>query len=66
MKLFEIIIGNKTYEFVNSINYNGKDYVAYQDNDNIYISEFVINDNNVDFKDIDEDTLKEVKEALSL
>ena len=42
MKLFDIIIDNKKYEFVNSIHLNGKNYVAYTDNKNIYISEFVI------------------------
>ncbi len=66
MKLFEINIDNKNYEFVNSINLNGKNYVAYQDNDNIYISEFIIQDDKVDFKEIDEKTFNEVKKALSL
>jgi hypothetical protein len=66
MKLFDIIIGNKKYEFVNSINISGKNYVAYTDNKNIYISEFVIEENKVDFLEIDDNTFNAVKEAMSL
>lgn len=66
MKLFDIIIDNKKYEFVNSIHLNGKNYVAYTDNKNIYISEFVIEEDKVNFIEIDDKTFEEVKEAMSL
>ncbi len=66
MKLFDIMIGNKSYEFVNSVHYNGKNYVAYSDKDNIYINEFVIEENNVRFLEVDEATFEEVKKVLSL
>ncbi len=66
MKLFDIIIDNKKYEFVNSIHLNGKNYVAYTDNNNIYISEFVIEEDKVNFIEIDDKTFEEVKEAMSL
>ena len=66
MKLFDIIINNKKYEFVNSIHLNGKNYVAYTDNKNIYISEFVIEEDKVNFIEIDDKTFEQVKEAMSL
>ena len=66
MKLFEIKIGNKTYEFVDSIHLDGKNYVAYQDKENIYINEFTIEDEKVNFIEIDDKTFDKVKEAMSL
>ena len=66
MKLFEIKIGNKKYEFVNSIHLNGKNYVAYTDKKKIYISEFVVENDNVSFIEIDDETFNKVKEAMSL
>lgn len=66
MKLFDIMIGNKSYEFINSIHYKGKDYVAYEDKNTIYINEFIIKDNKVSFLEIDEETFNEVKKAMSL
>ena len=66
MKLFEIKIGNKKYEFVNSIHLDGKNYVAYSDKDNIYINEFVIEEDKVNFLEIDDNTFNKVKEAMSL
>lgn len=66
MKLFEIKIGNKTYEFVDSIHLDGKNYVAYQDKENIYINEFTIEDEKVNFIEIDDNTFDKVKEAMSL
>ena len=67
MKLFDIKIDGKTYEFVNSINYNGKNYVAYEDAEQTYISEFIINDNNISFQPIEDDTVfEEVRKAMAL
>jgi hypothetical protein len=66
MKLFDIIIGNKKYEFVNSIHLDGKNYVAYTDKKKIYISEFIIENDNVNFIEIDDNTFNKVKEAMSL
>ena len=66
MKLFEIKIGDKIYEFVNSIHYNGKNYVAFQDDNTVYISEFIINEDNISFTPIDDTTFDEVKKAMAL
>jgi len=66
MKPFDIIIGNEKYEFVNSIHLDGKNYVAYEDKKNVYISEFIIKDDKVSFIEIDDKTFNKVKEAMSL
>ncbi|MCR4581587.1 MAG: hypothetical protein K5666_03660 [Bacilli bacterium] len=66
MKLFEIKIGDKSYEFINSIHYNGKNYVAYKDKKTIYINEFIINEKDINFLEIDEQTFEDVKKAMAL
>ena len=45
MKELEIKIGDKTYEYVKSIAYEGKGYIAYSDEEQIYISEYKILEN---------------------
>ena len=66
MKPFDIVIDEISYNYINSIHLNDKDYVAYSDDDNIYISEYVIENDEVNFKEIDDETFNEVKEAMSL
>ena len=62
----EIYIDNEKYEYVNDITYNGKKYLAYEDTKNIYISEYVISDNKIEIKDISDEELLQVKEAMGL
>lgn len=66
MKLFEIIIDNIKYDYIDSVKLDGKDYVAYKDAENIYISEYVIVDNKINFKEVDEETIKKVREAMKI
>ena len=67
MKLFEIIIDNVKYDLIDSIIIDGKNYVAYKDfNDNIYISEYIYNNDSIDFLEVDEYTINKVKEAMSI
>ena len=66
MKPFEIVIDDTKYDYVDSIHLDDKDYVAYSDDDNTYISEYVIENEEVNFKEIDDETFEKVKEAMSL
>ena len=67
MKLFEIIIDNIKYDFIDSIKLDNKDYVAYKDSDNnIYISEYVIENDKINFKEIDEFTIEKVRMAMNI
>lgn len=67
MKIFDIKIDNKIYSFVDSIHLNGKNYIAYEDKDDTYISEYIVNENEeIEFLTIDENTLNTVKEAMQL
>lgn len=58
---------NKTEEFtyVDSINYKGKNYVAYMDEENLYISEYTIEGEELILDDISDELyetlLKEMK-----
>ena len=67
MKLFEIIIDNIKYDFIDSIKLNDKNYVAYKDSeDNIYISEYVVINESINFLEVDEETINKVREAMAI
>ena len=67
MKLFEIIIDNIKYDFIDSIKLNDKNYVAYKDSeDNVYISEYVVIDESINFLEVDEETINKVREAMAI
>ena len=67
MKLFEIMIDNIKYDFIDSIKLNNKNYVAYKDSeDNLYISEYVYIDGSINFLEVDESTINKVREAMSI
>lgn len=66
MKIFDIRIDDKNYKFVDSINLNGKNYIAYEDDENTYISEYEIEDDEVKFTPVSDEELNTVKEAMGL
>lgn len=67
MKLFEIIIDNIKYDFIDSIKLNDKNYVAYKDSeDNVYISEYVVVNESINFLEVDEETINKVREAMTI
>ena len=66
MKIFDIRIDDKNYKFVDSINLNGKNYIAYEDDENTYISEYEIEDDEVKFTTVSDKELNTVKEAMGL
>ncbi|MCR5483230.1 MAG: DUF1292 domain-containing protein [Bacilli bacterium] len=67
MKLFEIIIDNIKYDFIDSIKLNDKNYVAYKDSeDNVYISEYVVANESINFLEVDEETINKVREAMAI
>ena len=66
MKIFDINIDDKKYSFVDSIHLNGKNYIAYEDNDNIYIREYTIEEDELELLEVDDETLNVVKEAMGL
>ncbi len=67
MKLFEIIIDNIKYDFIDSIKLNDKNYVAYKDSeDNVYISEYVVVNESINFLEVDEETINKVREAMAI
>jgi len=67
MKLFEIIIDNIKYDFIDSIKLNDKNYVAYKDSeDNVYISEYVVVNESINFLEVNEETINKVREAMAI
>ena len=67
MKLFEIKIDDKTYDLIDTIKLNDKNYIAYKDSENnIYISEFINKNNSISFLEIDEETINKVRMAMQI
>lgn len=66
MKPFEIIIDNKSYEYIDSKVVNNKNYVLYADDNNLYISEYEIINNTINLKEVSEDLLPLLKEVFEI
>ncbi len=66
MNPFEIKINGKTYEYIDSKKIDGKFYVLYADENNMFISEYEIIDNNIILKEIDNSLLDKLKEAFNI
>lgn len=64
--MLDITIDNKKYEYITQINYNGKDYVAYADDDNIFISEYILDNDKVTLKEIDSNLLDIIAKEMGL
>lgn len=67
MKLFEIKIDDKSYDLIDTVKLNDKNYIAYKDSENnIYISEFINKNNSISFLEIDEETINKVRMAMQI
>ena len=66
MHPFEIKIDNKSYEYIDSKVIDKKNYVLYSDDNNLYISEFEIVNNQIILKEVDPSLIKRVKEAFNI
>lgn len=65
MDLLTIEINNQKYTYLDSINLENKEYVAYMDEANVYVSECIKTDE-LFFKDVSDEVYKKVIEALDL
>ena len=66
MNLFTITIGNQLYEYVNSIFYQGKNYVALANEDFITINEYLLVQGKMILTPIREDLFYRLKEEMKL
>lgn len=64
MGILDIVIDGKTYTYVNSITIENKNYISYEDEENEYICEYIIENGEVSFLPIDDDTFNKVKDLL--
>lgn len=64
--MFDIIIDNKKYEYVTQIEYNHKKYVAYQDNENVYISEYYFDNDNLILLGVDDNLVEILQKEMKL
>ena len=66
MNPFEIKIDGKSYEYIDSKVVNSKNYVLYADKDNLYISEYIIKDNQIILYVVDDSILPMLKEVFNI
>ena len=66
MNVFEIVIDNKIYEYVTSKKINNKNYIAYADDNNIIISEYLLDNNKLKLLPISDEILSMVKEVMNI
>ncbi len=65
MDLFTIEINHQKYTFLEAVNLENKEYIAYMDNTNVYVSECVKKED-LFFKDVSDEMYRKVIEALHL
>lgn len=66
MDFFNIIIDNKKFAYIDSITINKRNYVAFMDEENVFVNEYKIIDGNITFNDIDDRTYAIVIKELDL
>lgn len=66
MDLFNITINNKKFTYIDSITIDTKNYVAYMDDDNVYISEYVMENGDITFLDVTDAIYDRVLKELNL
>lgn len=67
MKLFDILVDNKKYSFIDTVRNKGKEYIAYSDYEgNVYISELVIESNRINFKETTNEEIQEVRSLMNI
>lgn len=66
MEMLEISIDGKKYEYVDSISYNGKCYVAFSNGGDITISEYVIENDSINLVSLTDEEFETVKDVMNL
>lgn len=66
MDMLSMTIEGKQYEYIDSILYEGKNYVAFCDEECISICEYVMEENKVKLFPLDEALFAKVKDAMHL
>lgn len=66
MNTFEINIDGKKYEYITSKCIDGVNYLAYADEENIYVAKYSIVGKQIKLTPISEDTLSKIKGELGL
>lgn len=66
MEMLSIVIDGKKYEYVDSIIYHDKCYVALSNGNEITINEYVIKDNQIELIPLDDAQFEELKVVMHL
>lgn len=66
MDLFNITFNNKKFTYIDSITLDGKNYVAYMDDDNVYISEYTLKNGDITFFDVSDAIYDHILKELNL
>ncbi len=64
--IFKLINNNEEFTYVDSISYNGKNYVAYMDDTNLYVSEYTINGEELTLDDVSDELYETLLKEMNL
>ena len=62
----EIKIDNRSYNLIDSVCIDNKNYMAYEDEEKIYISQYIVDNNQIKLLTITEEELERVKMEMNL
>lgn len=66
MKDNELIINDKKYKLVKVLNIDNKNYIAYEDEESIYVNEYIFEDNQMKLNEISDQEFDKVVKELNL
>ena len=66
MKDNELIINDKKYKLVKVLNIDNKNYIAYEDEESIYVNEYIFEDNQMKLNEISNQEFDKVVKELNL
>lgn len=64
--IFKLMNEKEEFTYVDSINYNGRNYVAYMDAEDLYISEFTIEGEDLILDDISDELYETLLKEMEL
>lgn len=62
----DIVINGKNYDYVDKCSIGDKNYIVFEDDDSIYINEYVVESNELIFKDVELEIQEQVLRKLGI
>lgn len=66
MKELEIVVDGKKYQYLKSVVYEGKTYVAFTDEETVFINEYTLTNNKINLNEVEDSIFEKVKKEMGL